>query len=111
MFWPASTRLLTASRTTLALSLSIAAIRPGVALVHPLLFGQVSSKLGGILGDKHKPYVMYVREHFRDGRAARHHPGLEPALRQGAKQVEQDGVIPIPGVQQGVEQALVVCCC
>jgi hypothetical protein len=84
-------------------------MRPGVALVHPLLLGQVSGELGGILAEEHKSYIVDVREQLRDGRAASHHPGLQTALRQGAEQVEQDGVVPIPGVQQGLEQALVVC--
>jgi hypothetical protein len=53
---------------------------------------------------------VYVRKKLRDRRAAPHHPGLQPTLRQGAEQVKQDSVVPIPGVQQGLEQALVVCC-
>jgi hypothetical protein len=28
----------------------------GVALVHPLLLGQVTGELGGILGDEHQSY-------------------------------------------------------
>ena len=32
---------------------------------------------------------------------------LQPALREGAEQVDQDGVIPVPGIQQSFEQALV----
>ena len=45
----------------------------------------------------------------RDGWAALHRPGLEPALRERAEQVEQDGVVPVPGVQQSLKQALVWC--
>src|SRR6266704_3042737 len=34
----------------------------GVALVHPLLLGQVSGELGRILGDEHQPHIVYVRK-------------------------------------------------
>jgi hypothetical protein len=44
---------------------------------------------------------------LRDGWAALHRPGLQPALRAGVQQVEQDGVVPVLGVQQSLKQALV----
>jgi hypothetical protein len=81
----------------------------GVALVHPLLLGQVSGELGSILGEEHQSHIVYVRKKLRDGRATPHHPGLQPTIRQGAEQVKEDSVVPIPGVQQGLEQALVMC--
>src|SRR5229473_895787 len=109
MSWPRSTRLLTASRTALALSFSICARRSGSRSSIHSSSGRSLSNSGGILGDEHQSDIVYVRKKLRDGRAAPHHPGLQSTLRQGAEQVKQDNVVPIPGVQQGLEQALVVC--
>ena len=78
-----------------------------VTLDHPLFLGQVSGELGGILEDEHKSYEVDVCEQLRDAWAAFDRPGLQAALREGAEQVEEDGVVPVPGVQQNVEQALV----
>jgi hypothetical protein len=36
-----------------------------------------------------------------------HRPDLEPALRDGAEQIDKDGVVSVPGIQQGLEQLLV----
>src|SRR3979411_2626333 len=64
-----------------------------VTLDHPLFLGQLSGELGGVLEDEHKSYKVDVCEQLRDGWAALHRPGFQPALRQGAKQVDQDGVV------------------
>src|SRR5882762_8748530 len=80
-----------------------------VTLDHPLFLGQLSGELGGVLEDEHKSYKVDVCEQLRDGWAAPHRPGLQPALREGAKQVEQDDVVPVPGVQQSLKQPLVWC--
>jgi hypothetical protein len=84
-------------------------MRPGFTLDHPLFLGQVSGELRGVLGDEHKSYVVDVCEQLRDGWAALHRPGLQPALREGVEQVEQDSVVPVPRVQQSLKQALVWC--
>jgi hypothetical protein len=80
-----------------------------VTLGHPLFLGQVSGELGGLLEDEHKSYKVDVCEQLRDGWAALHRPGLKPALREDAEQVEQDGVVPVPAVQQSLNQTLVWC--
>ncbi|HMF79474.1 MAG TPA: hypothetical protein VK604_27685 [Bryobacteraceae bacterium] len=74
---------------------------------HPLFLGQVSGELGGILQDEYKSYKVDVCEQLRYGWAALHRPDLQPALRERAEQVEQDGVVPIPGVQESLKQTLV----
>src|SRR6266446_5857198 len=106
---PASTPFFSASRTTLALSFSILRNAIWVAFGRPLFLGEASGELGGVLEDEHKSYKVDVCEHLRDGWAALHRPGLQPALRQRAKQVDQDGVVPVPGIQQSLKQALVCC--
>jgi hypothetical protein len=35
------------------------------------------------------------------------HSGLQPVFQEDAEQVEQDGVVAVPGVEQRLEQALV----
>jgi hypothetical protein len=80
-----------------------------VPLDHPLFLGQVSGELRGVFRDQHKSYKVDMCEQLRDRWATLHRPGLEPALREGAEQVEQDGVVPIPGIQQSLKQALLWC--
>src|SRR6516164_11514889 len=80
-----------------------------VTLDRPLFLGQVSRELGGVLGDENKSYIVDVREQLRDRWAALHRPGLQSAFRERAEQVDQDGVVPVPGVQQNLKQALVWC--
>jgi hypothetical protein len=80
-----------------------------VVLGDPLFLGRVSGELEGVLEDEHQSYIVDVCEQLRDGWAALHRPGLQAALRERAEQVEQDGVIPIPGVEQSLKQALVWC--
>src|ERR1700675_527233 len=77
------------------------------ALGPPLFFGQLSGELGCVFGDEHKPYIVDVCEQLRNGWTALHRPGLQPALRKGAEKVDQDGVVPLPRVEQSLEQALV----
>ena len=78
-----------------------------ITLDRPLFLGQFSGELRGVLEDEHKSYKVDVCEQLRDGWAALHRPGLQPALGESAEQVEQDGVAPVPRVQQGLKQALV----
>ena len=53
--------------------------------------------------------MVDVHELLRDGRTAVDRLDLQPALRKAAQQVEHDGVVPVPGVQQSLKQALVWC--
>ncbi len=78
-----------------------------ITLDRPLFLGQFSGELRGVLEDEHKSYKVDVCEQLRDGWAALHRPGLQPALGESAEQVEQDGVVPVPGVQQSLKQAMV----
>src|SRR5207248_5360104 len=66
-------------------------------------------ELGGILGHELESDAVHVREQLRDGRPALDRGGFEPALRQGADQIDQDRVVAIPGVEQSFEQTLVLC--
>ena len=50
-----------------------------------------------------------LRKSLRDRWTALDRLGFQPALREGAQQVEQDDVDPVPGIQQSVEQMLVWC--
>src|SRR5205085_10103086 len=56
-----------------------------VTLVHPLFVGHVSGEFWRVLEDQHKPHIMDVREHLRDGWASFHRPGLQPAGRARRK--------------------------
>ena len=47
---------------------------------------------------------MDVGEELGDGRAVRQRPGLQRAGGKGAEQIEQDGVVPIPGIEESVEE-------
>jgi hypothetical protein len=75
----------------------------GIALDRPLFFGQVSSELRGVFGDEHQSYIVDVCEKLRDGWAALHRLGVQSVLWERAQQVDQDGVVSVPGVQQGTE--------
>src|SRR5580692_1593956 len=59
-----------------------------VTLEHPLFLGKFSGELGGVLGDQYKSHKMDVCEQLRDGWAALHRLGPQPALREGAQQVD-----------------------
>src|SRR5579859_4030861 len=78
-----------------------------VKLGDPFLLGYLSGKLRSVFEDEHKPYIVDVCEQLRDGWAALHRPDLQPALRESTEQVDQDGVVPIPRVQQSLKQGLV----
>src|SRR5208283_206583 len=80
-----------------------------MTLDRPLFLGQVSGKLGGVLGDQHESHIVDVYEQLRDGWAAQHRPSVKFALRECAVQVEQDGIVAVPGVEQSLKQVLVWC--
>jgi hypothetical protein len=48
--------------------------------------------------------MVDVSELLRDGRTARGRLHFQSALREGAEQVEHDGVAPLPGIQQNLEK-------
>ncbi len=75
-----------------------------VTLVHPLSLRHVRRDLGCVLGNEHEPDVMDVGEQLRDRGAVLEGPCLEPALREGAEQVQQDRVVAVPGVEQSLEK-------
>src|SRR5215472_8063830 len=69
-----------------------------VALGAPLspwnvFFRVVGGELGSVLKDEHKPHIVDVHEHLRDGGAAFRGSGVQAVLRNGAEQVDQDGVV------------------
>jgi hypothetical protein len=78
-------------------------------LPQPFFLGQVSGELGGVLGDEHQPHIVDVREHLRDGWAALHGSDFQSFLREDAKQVEQNGIVPVPGIEQDFKQASTLC--
>src|SRR5271157_260915 len=83
-----------------------------VPLNRPLFLGclslrNLSGELGGVLRHKDESHIMDVCEHLRDRRAVLHRPRLQPTLRDGAKQVDQNGVVPVPRIQQSCEERLV----
>jgi hypothetical protein len=51
---------------------------------------------------------MNVRKHFGDGWTICRNSCFEPFSRQDAKQVQQNGVVPSPGIQQGIEYFICV---
>ena len=50
---------------------------------------------------------MNMGEHLRDRRASLHRPGLKAAVGNGAKQVYEDAIVSLPGVEQSREHVLV----
>jgi hypothetical protein len=76
-----------------------------VTLAAPLLVGHGLGEFRSILGNEDKPNVVNVGEHLPDGWAAVHRPGIQTALWESVKQVDEDPVVPTPGVQQHVKQA------
>ena len=79
----------------------------GISFGRPFLIGQVSSKLGSVLSNKDESDEVDMREHLRHGRAARHCLGFQGSRRNGSKQVDQNSMIPVPGIQQNIEKVLV----
>ena len=73
-----------------------------VTLDHPLFLRYVPRKLGSLLEDGHEPLMVDVHELLRDGRTALHRLDFQPTLGEGAQQVEHDGVVPVPGIQQSL---------
>src|SRR5207248_9247616 len=65
-----------------------------------------SGELRSILEDEYQSYIVDVCEQLRDGWTALHRLGLQPALRKSAEQVDQNGVVPVPGIQQSLQQRL-----
>jgi hypothetical protein len=107
MSLPASTVLLSASRTAVALSFKMCSMRPGSRSKAHSSEGQFSGELGGVLEDEDKSDKVEVGEQLSDGWAARHRSGFQPTLRKGSEQVNQNRIISTPGIQQNVEKALV----
>ena len=79
-----------------------------VMLRPPLSFGQRFAELGSILVDEHESHIVDVHEQLRGGRTAVYRPGVHPAVRERAQQIDQDRVVSIPGVQQSIEQRTVL---
>ena len=53
--------------------------------------------------DRLNSFTVQMHEELRDRWAAVHGTGVHPAIRERAQQIDQDRVVPIPGVQQSVE--------
>ncbi len=70
-----------------------------VALGQPLFLGHVLGELGSVLEDEHEPHIVHVGKQLSDGWAAVHRPDLQPAFRDSAEEVDQDRVVPVPGVE------------
>jgi len=66
---------------------------------HPLFFWHLPGELGSLLEDGHEPLMVDVHELLRDGGTALDCVDVQPALREGAQQVEHDRVVPVPGIQ------------
>ena len=81
-----------------------------VALFGPLFFGEFSCKLGGVFGNEHQPQVMHERQQAERPKAVRHHRSLQPAVWEGAEQIDRNEVVPVPGVKKSLKQALIVGC-
>ena len=80
-----------------------------IAFRGPLFLGQGPGEFGRVLLDEDEPAVVDVREELADRRATRRRPEIPHGLREGPKQVDEDGVVPVPGVQQSFEQASIRC--
>ena len=76
--------------------------------VAPLVFGHLAGELGSIFGDEDQPDVMDVREHLRDRWAVGVSAGVHQFGRDSVEEVQQDGVIAVPGVQEGFEEIVIV---
>jgi len=61
-----------------------------------------------VLFDEDKSDIVDVGEEFGDGWAVLHRFDLEGALWKGGEQVDEDGVVPVPGIEQDFENALVL---
>ncbi len=68
-------------------------------LHRPLDAGKVSGELRSVLEDQNQPHIMNVRKQFRNTWTAFYGPGFQAAIRESAEQVDQDGVISVPGVE------------
>src|SRR5579864_6778541 len=69
-----------------------------VGFEHPLVFRQGSGELGGVLGNEHQSHIVNVGEQLGGGWAILYGPDLESAIGESAEQVDQDGVVAVPGV-------------
>jgi len=81
----------------------------GVALVAPFGPGQGLRReslreLGSVFSDEYQAHVVDVGEELSDGRAVRQRPGLQSAGGESTEQIDQDGVVPIPGIEESVEE-------
>src|SRR5215472_7607061 len=79
----------------------------GVALVGPLLIWYWCGELGYVLFDEDEPDIVDVSEEFGDGWAVLHRFEFKAAVWKSAQQVDEDGVVPVPGIEQGLYDALV----
>jgi hypothetical protein len=69
-----------------------------ITLDDPFFLGHVSSELGRVLGEQDQPSIVDVGEQLRDRWAVFDRSDFQTALRQGAEQIDQDRVVPVPGV-------------
>jgi hypothetical protein len=76
----------------------------GVWFRYPFVLGHGAGEFGGFLKDGHHSLVMEMGEHLAHRRALRYGSCLQSAVWKGLEQVEEDGVVAAPRVQQRVEQ-------
>src|ERR1700685_177276 len=78
-----------------------------LTLGHPFFLGQLSGEFGSVLKDENESHIVDVCEHLRDRWASHHCPCLQTSRWEGEEGVEQDRIVPIPGVAQRIKQTLV----
>jgi hypothetical protein len=69
-----------------------------VKLDLPFFLGHDSGEFGRVLEDEHLSAIVDVCEQLRNGWATLYRLGRQPTLRQSVKQIEQNGVVSVPGV-------------
>jgi len=79
-----------------------------VRFERPLLLRQFSGELGGVLENEYQTDEVDMCERLTDAWACLRGLYFEPTLRKGSEQVNQNGVVPVPRIQQNVEQALIL---
>ena len=67
----------------------------------------MSCDFGRVLLDEDQPHVVDVHEQLRDRRTAVQSRQRQMVLRHGPEQVHENGIGPIPRIEQGVEHVAV----
>jgi len=76
----------------------------GIALGEPFLVGQLTREFGRIFGKENQPAVVHMGEQLGEAGAVGGGSDGECIDRKSTKQVDEDGVVAIPGIEEGFEK-------